>query len=121
MAKKRSMPKMSPEVKEAYKQVQSGVRSIGKSIDEIRQGLRKAERQIEADARARIKTLRQEARTQVAALQSRRQDAARTLGRLAGAAGGSWQDVKESADATLSEARSLASSVVERFRNALRA
>jgi len=117
---KRSLPKMSPEVKDAYMQVQSGVKSLGKSIDEIRQGLRKAERQIEAEARARIKALRQEARTQVAGLESRRQEVRRTLGRLASAAGGSWQDVKQSADVALGEARSTASSVIERFRAALR-
>ena len=118
--RKRSLPKMPPEVKDAYMQVQSGVRSLGKSIDEIRRGLRKAERQIEAEGRARIKALRQDARTQLAGLESRRQEVRRTLARLASAAGGSWQDIKQSADVALGEARSAASSVIERFRAALR-
>ena len=68
---KRSRPPMSPEVKEAYAQVQSGVRSLGQSIAEIQKGLRAAERTIEADARSRIRALRQDARTQLAGLQSR--------------------------------------------------
>jgi ABC-type transporter Mla subunit MlaD len=112
-------PKMSPEVKEAYVQLQSGVKSLGKSIAEIRQGLRKAERKIEADARARIRALRQDARTQLAALKSRRRDVTQTLKRLTAAAGGSWEDIKQSADAALADARTTAASVIERFRNAL--
>ena len=52
--------KMSPEVKRAYAQVEKGVRGIGKSIADIQQGLRKAERKVETDARARIRGLRDE-------------------------------------------------------------
>jgi uncharacterized coiled-coil DUF342 family protein len=89
------------------------------SIAEIQQGLRKAERKIEADARARIRAPRQDARAQLAALKSRRRDVTQTLKRLAGAAGGSWEDIKQSADAGLAEARTTAASVIERFRNAL--
>ena len=110
---------MSPEVKEAYVQLQSGVKSLGKSIAEIRQGLRKAERKIEADARARIRALRQDSRAQLAALKSRRRDITQTLKRLTAAAGGSWEDIKQSADAALADARTTAASVIERFRSAL--
>lgn len=116
---KRPDSTMAPEIKEAYAQVQSGVRSLGKSIAEIQQGLRKAERKIEADARARIRALRQDARAQLAVLESRRRDVTQTLKRLAAAAGGSWRDIKESADAALADARTTAASVLERFRNAL--
>jgi predicted nucleic acid-binding Zn-ribbon protein len=110
---------MPPEVKDAYVQLQTGVKGLGKSIAEIRRDLRKIERKIEADARARIKGLRQDAREQLAALESRRGEVTRTLKRLATAAGESWRDVKHSADAALAEARSTAASVIERFRNAL--
>ncbi len=110
---------MSPEVKAAYADVASGVRNLGKSIAEIQQGLRKAERQIEADARRRIRALRRDARTQLAGLQEQRREATKALGRIAAAAGGSWQDVKQSADAVLSEARATAASVIERFRRAI--
>ena len=116
---KRSLPKMAPEVKDAYKQLQSGVKSLGKSIAQIQRDLRKAERKIEADARARIKELRQDAREQLAAVESRRSEVTRTLKRLAAAAGGSWRDIKQSADAALAEARSTGASVIERFRSAL--
>jgi len=110
---------MTPEVKQAYAQVESGIRGIGKSITEIQQGLRKAERKIEADARARIKALRADARAHLPALQARRREVARTLGHLATAAEGSWHDVKQSADSLLADARVTAASVIERFRKAL--
>jgi ElaB/YqjD/DUF883 family membrane-anchored ribosome-binding protein len=111
--------KMSPEVKAAYAHVERGVRGLGKSIEDIQRGLREAERKIEADARARIRDLRKEARAQVAALQTRRAEVSKTLRSLASAAGGSWEDVKESADTMLAEGRAAAASVVERFRSAL--
>ena len=116
---KRALPKMPPEVKDAYRELQNGVNGLGKSIAEIQRDLRKAERKIEADARARITELRRDGRTQLAALESRRSEVTRTLKRLAAAAGGSWRDIKQSADAGLAEARSTAASVIERFRNAL--
>jgi ABC-type transporter Mla subunit MlaD len=110
---------MPPEVKDAYKQLQGGVQGLGKSIAEIQRDLRRAERKIEADARARITELRQDARKQLAALESHRSEVTRTLKHLAAAAGGSWRDIKQSADAALAEARSTAASVIERFRHAL--
>ena len=116
---KRSLPKMPPEVKDAYKQLQNGVNGLGKSIAEIQRDLRKAERKIEADARARITELRQDARKELAALKSRRSEVTRTLKRLGTAAGESWRDIKQSADAGLADARSTAASVIERFRHAL--
>ena len=119
MAKTSAKGRMSPEVKAAYAQVESGVRSLGKSIDEIQRGLRQAERRIEADARARIRLLRKEAREQLATLQSKRGAVVKTLRSLGTAAGGSIQDVKQSADVLLAEGRSVAASVIERFRNAL--
>jgi ABC-type transporter Mla subunit MlaD len=116
---KRPQPKMPPAVQEAYRQLQSGVKGLGKSVAEIQRSLRKAERKIEADGRARIRALRQDARAQLTALQAHRTDISRTLKQLAAAAGGSWQDLKQSADATLGEARATAASVIERFRSAL--
>jgi chromosome segregation ATPase len=122
MASKRrkvSRPKLPPEVKAAYAELESGMRSLGKSIAQINQDVRKAERQIEADARARIRTLRDDARAQLKALESRRHDVSRTLKNLAAAAGGSWREVKASADAMIADALTTASSVIDRFRNAL--
>jgi hypothetical protein len=110
---------MPPEVKAAYADLETGVKHLGKSIAEIQQGLRKAERQIEADARARIRALRQDARAQLAGLKERRREVTKTLGRIASAAEGSWQDLKQTADAVLGEGRTMASSVIERFRNAI--
>jgi hypothetical protein len=116
---KRSLPRMSPEVKAAYTEIQRGVRNLGKSIAEIQQGLRKAEREIEAAARARIQALRKEVRAQLAGLEKRRRDVGQTLKRLASAAGESSQDIKRSAESALAEARATADSVIERFRRAL--
>jgi hypothetical protein len=116
---KRSRPKMLPEVKAAYAEIEGGVRSLGKSIAEIRQDLRKAERKIEADARTRIRALRADAKTPLKALQSREREVSRTLKSFAAAAEGSWHEVKQSADAILADARATAASVIERFRHAL--
>jgi hypothetical protein len=69
-AKGRSV-KMSAQVKAAYGEVQGGVKSLGKAITEIQQGLRRAERKIEADARARIRALRQDAKAQLGTQGSR--------------------------------------------------
>ncbi len=111
--------RMPPEVKAAYGEIEQGVKHLGKSIAEIRQGLRRAERNIQADARARIRTLRQEAKTQLAGLQTQQREVTRTLRQLASAAEGSWEDVKRSADTVLDQARTVASAVIERFRGAL--
>jgi hypothetical protein len=120
MASKTTIARMSPEAKAAYAQVERGVKGLGKSIAEIRRGLRTAERKIEADAKARIRALRREARQQLADLQSKRGEVTKILGKLRTAAEGSWQDVKASADSMLSEARTAAASVIERFRGAIR-
>ena len=113
-------PPLSREAKVAYAEIQKGVSQLTRSVAEIHRSLRKAEQRIEADARARIRDLRKEARTQLAVVQSKRQEAARSLRSLSTAAGDSWQDIKESADSILSDARATASSVVERFRSALK-
>ncbi len=116
---RRSGPKLSPEVKAAYAEVQSGVKHLGKAVGEVQRGLRSAERQIEAEARARIQALRKDAREQLAGLKTRQRDLTKTLRGLGAAAQGSWQEVKASADSVLAEARETATSVVDRFRNAL--
>ena len=96
-SRSKTMRSMPPEVKAAYAEVEKGVKHLGKAMSEVQQGLRRAERKIEADARLRIRTLRS----------------------LATAAEGSFQDVKRSADTLLAEARTTAASVVERLRSAL--
>jgi hypothetical protein len=111
---------MSPEAKLAYTQVAGGLRSLGKSIIEIQQGLRQAERRIEVDARRRIRALRAEASTQLRALQARQREVARVLRNLAAAAEGSWGEVKQAADVMLAEARNTAAAIIERVRLALR-
>jgi hypothetical protein len=116
---KRARPKLPPEVRAAYVEIEGGVKSLGKSIAEIRQGLRKAERKIEADARVRIRALREDAKAQLVGLQAREREVARTLKTLRAAAEGSWQEIKQTADAVLADARATAASVAERFRSAL--
>jgi cell division septum initiation protein DivIVA len=111
---------MSREAKAAYTEIQKGVKRLEQSIADIRRGLGKAEKRIEADARQRIRRLRAEARTQVKVLQSKEREAAKTLKNLSAAAGDSWREIKRSADSILDDARSTASSIVDRFRSALR-
>lgn len=110
--------KRSPEARAAYAEVEKGVRNLGKSIAEIRRGLTKAERKIEADARARIRALRAEAKGQLSGLRSREREATQMLKALRAAAEGSWREVKHSADAMLADARATAASIIERFRAA---
>ena len=68
--------KMPPEVKAAYGEIQGGVKDLGKAINEIQQGVRRAERKIEADARARVRALRQEAKVQLGTLRAKERVAA---------------------------------------------
>ncbi len=110
---------ISPEKRAARNQIKQGVKDLEKSIGEIQKGLRKAERQIEADARARVRQLRKDARAQLAAVKGRHREVVRSLSKVSAAAEGSWQQVKESADAILAEAVNGAASIVERLKKAL--
>ena len=105
---KSALPKLPPEMRAAYKEIEGGVRDLGKSIA-----------QIEADAKARITALRRDAKTQLAGLRVHERDVVRTLKGLTAAAGESWQDMKTSADGILTEAKTTAASVIDRFRAAL--
>ena len=110
---------MSREERAAYGEVQQGVRHLEKSIGEIQRALRKTERMIEADARARIRELRKDARIQLSALKSKQREAVGTLKRVSAAAGDSWDDIKHTVDSILADARATATTAVNRFRNAL--
>ncbi|HEY8153672.1 MAG TPA: hypothetical protein VII72_06040 [Myxococcota bacterium] len=114
----RAQKSMSPEARAAYGQIKQGIGHLEKSIHEIQRGLRKAEQKIEADARARVRELKKEARAQLGVLKSKQRDAARVLKNLGAAAGTSWQEVKQSADAIFADARGTAASIVERLRTA---
>lgn len=118
-ARRKTKPAISAAEKAAYSEIKQGVKNLEKSILEIQKGLRRAEQRIEADARVRIRELRKDARAQLGALQSKRRDVSRILKNLSAAAGGSWEEVKQSADGILSDARGTAASVVERFRRSL--
>ena len=59
---RRTSAAISREKRAAYGEIKQGAKHLEKSIGEIRKGLRKAERQIEADARARVRELRTDAR-----------------------------------------------------------
>ena len=110
---------MSPAEKGAHDDVKRGIKHLEQSIGEVQRGLRKAERAIEADAKARIRTLRKEAKAQLAAIKAKRSEAARLMKNLSAAAEGSWEDMKRNADQALADARATASSVADRIRAAL--
>jgi len=118
-ARRRGGPAISREKRAAYGELKQGVKHLEKSIGEIRKGLRRAERQIEADARARVRVLRNDARTQLALVKEKQREAVRRLKTVSAAAEGSWQEVKQSADAILADAGATAASVVERLRRSL--
>jgi hypothetical protein len=119
-AAQRARAAMSREARAAYGEIQQGVKHLEKSITEIQRGLRRAEHKIETDARARIRELRKDARAQLGILESKRREAARTLQKVSAAAGESWREIKQSADSLLGDARATATTVVERFRSALK-
>src|SRR2546422_8823254 len=103
MARARSS--MPREARVAYGEVARSLDRLAKSIAEIRTGLRRTERRIEADARVRIRALRAEARKQLSVLESRRRETSRTLRRLSVAAGGSWRDIQRAPASSLPPAR----------------
>ena len=119
-AAQRARAAMSREARAAYGEIQQGVKHLEKSIAEIQQGLRRAEHKIEADARTRIRELRKDARAQLGILESKQREVTRTLKKVSAAAGESWREIKQSADSLLGDARATATTVVARFRNALK-
>jgi chromosome segregation ATPase len=117
-AKRPARPK-SPEARAALAEIQAGLRTLRQSIGEIQRGLRTAEREIEADARKRIAELRKEARAQLRALQAKSRDVTRSLLAAAPLFESSWDEIKQSADAVLGDARSAASAFAGRIRDAI--
>lgn len=117
--KSRRGPTLTPPMKAAYGDIKQGVRHVEKSIAEVQKGLRKAEKAIEAQARKRIRELRKEAKGQLASLKAKRREATHLGKNLRAAADESWQDVKQSADRVLADARALASAIADRIRTAL--
>ena len=103
----------------AYDEIKRGVQHLEKSIGEIQTGLRDAERQIEADARKRIRALRRDASTQLATLKRNHREVARILRKVSNAAEGSWRQVKRSADTLLADAVNSATAVVKRLKKAI--
>ena len=93
---------------------------LAQSVAEIEVALRRAEGTIEADARERIHMLRKQANEQLAVLRGHQSEASRLLSRLATAAEGSWGDLEEAADRSLTAARTVAHSLLKRFRRAAR-
>ena len=110
---------LSPEARAAYGEIKQGIGHLEKSIREINRGLRAAERKIEADARARVRELRTHGRAQLAALKAKQRDAGRAVKSLTTAAEVSWQEIKQSADAILADARGTAASIIDRLRTAI--
>ena len=118
-AKAAKKPAPSPEARAAYGEIKQGIRHLEKSIGEINRGLRAAERKIEADARARVRELRTQGRAQLAALKAKQRDASRAVRSLTTAAEVSWQEIKQSTDAILADARGTAASIIDRLRTAI--
>ncbi|MEX2207402.1 MAG: hypothetical protein WEF50_14330 [Myxococcota bacterium] len=100
-------------------EIQAGLKNLAKSIGEIRRGLRSAERQIESDARKRIAALRREGRAQLRALHVKGREVATTLKQATPLAETSWDDIKQSAEAVLGDARAAAASFASRVRDAI--
>lgn len=116
--KRPALPK-SAEARAALGEIQVGLRNLSKSIGEIQRGLRSAEREIETDARKRIAALRKEGRAQLGALKTKGREVAGSLRKAAPLLDSSWDEIKQSADAVLGDARAAASSFASRIRDAI--
>jgi hypothetical protein len=95
------------------------VERLARLVAEIELALRRAEGEIEADARERIQMLRKEANEQLALLRGHQSEASHLLWQLSTAPIGSWGHLERAADQALSEARTVADSLLERFRRAV--
>ena len=115
----RAQSVMSREARAAYVEVQRCVRQLDKSVTEIQRGVRRAEHQLEADARARIRELRRDAHVPLRALKVKQREAAATLKRVSNAAGGTWDDITRTVETFIAEARATATAAVSRFRTAV--
>ena len=115
----RARTTMSREARAAYGEIHTNDKQLEKFIAEIRRDLNKVERRIETDARARIRDFRKQTRAALNVVQSRRREAARTLKRLSTSTGESWREIKQASDSMLADARTTATSVIDRFRHAL--
>lgn len=118
-APRRAKQVLTREARAMYAEIKRSVRHLETSIGEIQQELRRAERTLEADARARIAEVRKDARAHLRVLKSKKREAAGTLKRVSAAAGGSWTDIKRTVDSVLVDARATAAAAVKRFRSAL--
>ena len=67
----------------------------------------------------RVRELKTLARTQLASLKAKQRDASRAVRSLTTAADVSWQEIKQSADAILADARGTAASIIDRLRTAI--
>jgi hypothetical protein len=99
--------------------VEKRVERLARLVAEIEVALRRAEREIEADAGKRIEMLRKEANEQLALLHDHQRAASHLLWRLSTAPVGSWGDLEQAADRALSEAHTVAASILERVRRAV--
>lgn len=102
----------------ARKQLASGTERLGRSLAKVEAELRRTERKIEAEARKRIRELRKEAKKQLAVIRGHERQARRLLTRLSTAGEESWGELKRAAYRAIAEARTVADSVMERFRRA---
>jgi hypothetical protein len=111
--------KASRSTNRARVDVEKGVDQLAKAVDRIPVALRRAEQQIELDARNRIRELRKDARKQLGVLRARKREADRVLARLSTAGQESWGDLKRAAYRALADARTVADGMAERFRRAV--
>jgi hypothetical protein len=115
----RARKAMQREAKSVYGEIETGVKHLEKSIAEIQKGLVRAEKKIEKDARAKIASLRKEARGQLGTLKTMQRRATAVLDRLSSTADESWHEVVASGQSIMKDARKTANSVVMRFRKAV--
>ena len=99
--------------------LEKDVGGLARAIAEIEIALRRAETEIEADARDRIRMLREDAKEQLGRLYGHHLEAKRLITQLATAREGSSDDMQRAARRAVREARRIADAMIARCRRAI--
>ena len=110
---------ISETVRSGAGDLQNEVARLARSVAEIEVTLRSVEAEIEADACERIRTLRSQAKQQLAVLRSRHQRARRLVSQLLTAPESSWNELQREARRALTETRTVADAIIAHLRRAV--
>jgi hypothetical protein len=97
-------------------ELQRRVDRLARMVEQIEISLRRAEQEIEADAKDRLRRLHTEARAQLLVLREHEREAGRILLRLSGTGSSRGGDLQRAADGALQDASKVADAILKRCR-----